>query len=230
MPELDPGSHDDLSSLDPVNDFSKDCRDAGVMAVIDEVEAARPPASAVSAAKAWQRALEMTGPIGRDPVLTLPLVIDAVAGRFPTSPALLSEMETLSYRDLALLSRRYAGWALRHGVGKGDVVALMMPNCPQYFAIWLGIARVGGIVALVNTNLVGASLRHSLDTVAPKHLIVDATLLVAVAAIFPVPGGKFTFHTLRASGASTYASCDSFGEGFTLNIFCACASSSYVSI
>ena len=156
------------------------------MAVIDQVEAAQPPASAVgSAAKAWQRALEMTGPIGRDPVLTLPLVIDAVAGRFPTSPALLSEMETLSYRDLALLSRRYAGWALRHGVGKGDVVALMMPNCPQYFAIWLGIARVGGIVALVNTNLVGASLRHSLDTVAPKHLIVDATLLDAVAAIRP---------------------------------------------
>ena len=154
------------------------------MAVIDQVESARLPASAVgSAAKAWQRALEMTAPIGRDPALTLPLVIDAAAERFGESPALLSDNETLSYRDLAALSRRYAGWALRHGVGKGDVVALMMPNGPQYFAIWLGIARVGGVVALVNTNLVGASLRHSLDTAEPRHVIVGAELLDPVAAI-----------------------------------------------
>ena len=152
--------------------------------MIDQVEVARPPASAAgSAAKAWQRALEMTAPIGRDPALTLPLVIDAAAERFGAAPALLSESETLSYRDLAALSRGYAGWALRHGVGKGDVVALMMPNGPQYFAIWLGIARVGGVVALVNTNLVDASLRHSLDTVAPKHVIVGETLLDAIAAV-----------------------------------------------
>jgi len=154
--------------------------------VIDQVEAARPPdVASGSAAKAWQRALEMTAPIECDPTRILPLVIDAVADRFGSSPALLSETETFSYRDLSDLSRRYAGWALRHGVGKGDVVALMMPNCPQYLAIWLGIVRVGGVVALVNTNLVGASLQHSIETVAPKHIVVGATLLDAVAAVRP---------------------------------------------
>ena len=159
--------------------------------MIDQVTAARPSkATAGSAAKAWQRALEMTAPIGRDPVRTLPLVIDEVAERLGASPALLSETETLTFGDLSALSRRYACWALRHGVGKGDIVALMMPNCPQYLAIWLGIVRVGGVVALVNTNLVGASLRHSIDTVAPKHIIVGAALLDAVAAIRPdLPGG-----------------------------------------
>ena len=152
------------------------------MAVIDRVEVAQP---SQGAAKAWQRALEMTAPIGRDPTRTLPLVIDEVAARFGASPALLSETETLTFEDLSDLSRRYAVWALRHGVGKGDVVALMMPNCPQYMAIWLGIARVGGVVALVNTNLIGASLRHSIETVAPKHIIVGAALLDAIAAIRP---------------------------------------------
>jgi fatty-acyl-CoA synthase len=154
------------------------------MAVIDQGEAVRRPEGAAgSAAKAWQRALEMTAPIGRDPTRTLPLVIDAVAERFGSSPALLSETETLSYRDLSDLSARYSGWALRHGVGKGDVVALMMPNCPQYMAIWLGIVRVGGVVALVNTNLVDQSLRHSIETVAPKHVIVGAALLDAIAGV-----------------------------------------------
>jgi len=154
--------------------------------VIDRVEGARPPKGAGgSAARAWQRALEMTAPIGRDPARTLPLVIDEIATRLDSLPALLSEAETLTFRDLSALSTRYASWALRHGIGKGDVVALMMPNCPQYMAIWIGIVRIGGVVALVNTNLVGASLRHSIETVAPKHIIAGAALLDAVAAIRP---------------------------------------------
>ena len=154
------------------------------MAAIEQANVTRrPEGGAAPAARAWQRALEMTAPIGRDPARTLPVVIDEVAERFGSSPALLSETDTLAYRDLADLSRRYAAWALRHGVGKGDVVALMMPNCPQYLAIWLGIVRIGGVVALVNTNLVGAALKHSLDTVAPKHVVVAQPLAEAVAAI-----------------------------------------------
>ena len=56
-----------------------------------------------------------------------------------------------------------------------------MPNCPEYLAIWLGITRVGAIVALLNTNLVGDSLAHAINVVAPKHVIVDTTLVDAVA-------------------------------------------------
>ena len=48
---------------------------------------------------------------------------------------------------------------MANGVGKGDVVALMMPNRPEYLAVWLGIARAGGVTALLNTNLTGAGAR-----------------------------------------------------------------------
>ena len=54
---------------------------------------------------------------------------------------------------------RYARWALEQGLGKGDVVCLLMPNRPEYMAIWLGITRVGGVVALLNTNLAGRVAR-----------------------------------------------------------------------
>ena len=50
----------------------------------------------------------------------------------------------------------------------------MMPNRPEYMAIWLGITGVGGVVALINTNLRGPALAHCIDIVAPKHLIVAA--------------------------------------------------------
>ena len=97
----------------------------------------------------------MTAPIAQNPANTLPVLIDSLAERFGTAPALLSRNENLTYRELAERSKRYAKWALRQGLSFGDVVCLLMPNCPEYIAIWLGITRVGGIVSLLNINLVG---------------------------------------------------------------------------
>ena len=79
----------------------------------------------------------------------------------------------MTYRALSERSNQYARWALAHGLVKGGVVGLLMTNRPEYFAIWLGITSVGGVVALLNTNLVGASLAHCIDTVSPRHLIVS---------------------------------------------------------
>ena len=97
------------------------------------------------------------------------------------APALLSERESFTYLDLAQRVNQYARWALAAGVGKGDVVCLLMANRPEYVAIWLGISSVGGIVSLLNTNLTGSSLTHCIDIVLPKHLIVAAEL----AALLP---------------------------------------------
>src|SRR5262249_13120273 len=80
---------------------------------------------------------------------------------------------------------RYARWALAQGLGKGETVCLLMPNRPEYMAIWLGITRVGGVAALINGNLVGASLAHSIDVVAPRHIIVADELVGALQAAQP---------------------------------------------
>jgi fatty-acyl-CoA synthase len=133
--------------------------------------------------KAWVRALAMTAPIARNPTLTLPVLIDELAEKFDSAPALIAADETLSYRTLAERSNRYARWALQHGASGGGVVCLMLANCPDYLAIWLGITRSGGIVALINTQLVGDSLVHAIGVVAPKHLIVGTELAAAVAAV-----------------------------------------------
>lgn len=135
--------------------------------------------------KAWVRALEMTAPIAQNPANTLPVLIDSLAERFGTEPALLSRNESFTYRELAERSKRYAEWALRQGLSFGDVVCLLMPNCPEYIAIWLGITRVGGVVSLVNINLVGDALAYAINLVAPKHVIVGAALVEAFAAVVP---------------------------------------------
>jgi fatty-acyl-CoA synthase len=125
----------------------------------------------------WVRALELTAPIAKNPRRILPTVIEELAEQFDSAPALLSDHERLSYRELAERSNRYARWALGQGLDEGDVVALFMPNRPEYMAIWLGITRVGGIVALLNTNVAGSALAHCVNIVAPKHIIAAAELI-----------------------------------------------------
>jgi fatty-acyl-CoA synthase len=140
---------------------------------------------APSTAKAWLRALEMTAPIVRDPARTLPAMLDALAATHGDAPALISDRETLSYRALAARANRYARWALALGVAKGETVALMMPNRPEYLAAWLGITRVGGVVALINTNLTDRALAHCVDIAAPRHAIVAAESIGAWTTAMP---------------------------------------------
>jgi fatty-acyl-CoA synthase len=136
-----------------------------------------------SPAKAWARALELTAPIVRNPDRILPAVIEELAERFGTAPALLSDDECLTYRALAERSARYARWAIEQQLAKGDAVCLLMPNRPEYMAIWLGITRVGGVVALLNTSLAGPSLAHCINIAAPSHLIVAVELVDRVTAV-----------------------------------------------
>jgi fatty-acyl-CoA synthase len=91
-----------------------------------------------SVARAWSRALELTAPIARNPDPILPTVIEELAERFGDAPALLSNQECLTYRALAERSARYARWAIEHQLAKGEAVCLLMPNRPEYMAMWCG--------------------------------------------------------------------------------------------
>jgi fatty-acyl-CoA synthase len=53
-------------------------------------------------------------------------------------------------------------------------------------AIWLGVTRVGGVMALLNTNLVGPSLAHCIDIVGAKHIIVAAELVGLFESVRPL--------------------------------------------
>lgn len=131
------------------------------------------------------RTLNAASPIARDTGRTYPNEMRKLAERYGDRPALISSRETLTYAALDGRGNRYARWAAAQGVAKGDVVALMMPNRPEYMAVWLGVARAGGVTALVNTHLRGASLAHSIDLVQPRLIIVDRALADAFAEAIP---------------------------------------------
>jgi hypothetical protein len=169
---------------------------------MDDVLSSVKTADGRSAAKGWLRALELTKPIERCPRRVLPVIVHELAEAHGDAPALLSERECFSFSDLARRMNRYARWALGQGIGAGDVVCLLMPNRPEYMAIWLGITRVGGVVALINTNLVGTSLGTSSS---PRSLPRHSLRRSRISLRMPRSGGmaRALPETRRSSVRST---------------------------
>lgn len=122
------------------------------------------------------RTLRNVTPVAKNPTRTFPQVAEDLAAENGDREALISDRENLTFAEYNARANRYARWAMANDVRKGDVVALLMPNRPEYYAVWLGIARAGGATALLNTNLTGKALAHCVDIVEPKHVIVDASL------------------------------------------------------
>jgi fatty-acyl-CoA synthase len=133
---------------------------------------------------AWLRALAKTAAIGERGI-TLPALIERLAAQFNTAPALISAEASMSYGQLGFRCNQYSRWGIDHDLKRGDAVALLMSNCAEYLAIWLGLTRIGVVVALVNSQLAGDVLAHSIKIADPKYLIMGADLGSRVAAIRP---------------------------------------------
>jgi fatty-acyl-CoA synthase len=132
------------------------------------------------------RILRRTSPIARNPTTTINDVLPDVCRRFADRTALISESQTLTFAAFDARVNKVAHWAHARGLGKGDVVALLMGNRPDYLCIWLGIARVGAATALINTNLTGTALAHSIGIVKARIAVVGSEHLRAFDQVRPL--------------------------------------------
>jgi len=58
-----------------------------------------------------------------------------------------------------------------HGYKKGDAIALLLENRPEFIAIWLGLNKLGVITSLININLRKSSLLHCISIAKCQALI-----------------------------------------------------------
>ncbi|HEX3974429.1 MAG TPA: long-chain-acyl-CoA synthetase [Stellaceae bacterium] len=136
-----------------------------------------------NATQAWIRALSAVKILDQAPTVTLPALLDGLAATHGDAVALTGEGQEFGYRALAARANRIARWAMAQGLAKGEVVALLMPNCPDYVATWLGLTRAGCVVALINTNHVADALLHSLRVARATHVIVAGSFVPVLAAV-----------------------------------------------
>ncbi|XP_046386669.1 long-chain fatty acid transport protein 1 [Ischnura elegans] len=83
-----------------------------------------------------------------------------------------------------------------------DSVGLVMENCPEYVCIWLGLAKVGFVTALINSNLRREPLSHSIQAANCKVLICGASLSAAVAEVYESIDGIPLFQLGKSDGES----------------------------
>ncbi len=69
------------------------------------------------------------------------------------------------------------------GVRRGDLVPVMMPNCPEFVASWFALCKLGAVATLINTAMRGPALIHAFNLSNAALAIVDRSLLGSLESV-----------------------------------------------
>src|ERR671913_139509 len=92
---------------------------------------------------------------------------------------------TFEFGRLQALVEKMAASLAASGVEKGDRVALMLPNCPQYVVSFFATVRLGAIVTQINPMYVEREIGHILNDSGADTIIVYAEVYERVKAVLP---------------------------------------------
>ena len=87
--------------------------------------------------------------------------------------AIKAENEKVTYGELFDRANRVAGWLSGKGVRKGDRIAILAKNDPQFFPLIGGIAAAGAIMVPINFRLSAEEIGHNLTNTQPVMAVVD---------------------------------------------------------
>jgi fatty-acyl-CoA synthase len=99
------------------------------------------------------------------------------ARTWPDRPLLILDGVQWSYAQVAELSTRVAAGFHHRGIGPGDRVAVVLGSSAEFFAILIGLTRLGAITVPVNYLLGPDAMRYVLEHSAPKAVVFDRTIL-----------------------------------------------------
>ncbi len=110
--------------------------------------------------------------------VSLNWITDSVVGQLPIAsadtPAIaFDDQPPITWGQFREKELLYASALRAAGVGKGDRVAILMHNCPEYAFLLMAIARVGAISVRLNWRLSAAELQFLLNDSGSKVLILD---------------------------------------------------------
>jgi long-chain acyl-CoA synthetase len=108
------------------------------------------------------------------PIVPITHYLEEAADRFPYHSAISFFGGTIRYKELLELSYRFSHALQRLGVQRGDRVALMLPNIPQYVICYYGALFLGAVVVQTNPLYVERELiNHLNDSHADTIVCLD---------------------------------------------------------
>ena len=123
--------------------------------------------------------------------MNLAQLFTTTVGRSPDRAALRLDDQTVSYARLAEQSERVASLLAVHDVGAGDRVAIMLPNVPEFAAIYYGVLRAGGVVVPMNPLLKSREVAYYLSDSGARLIFAWPSAAAEVeAALRGRPGAE----------------------------------------
>ncbi|CAM3751081.1 long-chain-fatty-acid--CoA ligase [Aeromicrobium ponti] len=117
------------------------------------------------------------------PSKSMPEILQEVTAMYPHNIALSFYGRKMTYGELQKAVYGFAASLQKNGVQKGDRVAIMLPNCPQYVIAYYGALAAGAIVTQVNPMLVEREIEHILNDSGAEALVVFDALYPRVKSV-----------------------------------------------
>ncbi|XP_026324359.1 long-chain fatty acid transport protein 4-like [Hyposmocoma kahamanoa] len=114
---------------------------------------------------------------------TMPDIFHYTVEKHPDKPCFFYQDEVWTFKEVEDYSLRVTSVLRALEIRKGQVVGMLVSNCPQFPALWLGNARLGAITPLINTNQRGSALLHSITIASCDVLIFSEEFEPAIKAI-----------------------------------------------
>jgi len=122
--------------------------------------------------------------------------VERAAHRLKAHPAILFEGKEVSYETLDYCAAALADSLARHGVRRGDRVALYLPNIPAFALAYLAGLKAGAIVVSINAIFKWEEVRYIVNDARPKVVFTTADLLPNL----PRPECPSVEHTVLCEG------------------------------
>jgi long-chain acyl-CoA synthetase len=115
--------------------------------------------------------------------MNLKQMLERAAKRYAGKTVIVSDKRRLSYAALDTASNKVANALVGMGVTKGDRVALLLTNSPEFVAIYFGIVKIGAIAALLDPKYKLTELVSLCDDSKPKVLVTENPCLEQLAPV-----------------------------------------------
>ncbi|HWR02623.1 MAG TPA: long-chain fatty acid--CoA ligase [Humidesulfovibrio sp.] len=112
-------------------------------------------------------------------------LLDDAAKRWPDRPAIVFQNTSISYSKLRKLSSLVAANLRKHGLKRGERVAIMLPNTPQTVIAYWGVLRAGGTVVFTNPLYMETEIVHQFADSGARFLITLDLLWSKIEALRP---------------------------------------------
>jgi len=121
--------------------------------------------------------------------MTIAEILEQNAKKFAKKNALLSKVgnrwEGITYKDLLSKVKDLGTSLAKMGMKKGDRIALLTPNCPEWVISYLAVVTNSAIIVPIDKELKAQELRHILDDSTAKFIIISDNLFPKIEEILP---------------------------------------------